>query len=44
LYAIYQRDFPLIQGGVVFIAIVFSLVNFAADVLYSVANPKIRLE
>ncbi|MHB8934735.1 MAG: ABC transporter permease [Rectinema subterraneum] len=44
LYAIYQRDFPLIQGGVVFIAIVFSLVNFAADVLYSVVNPKIRLE
>lgn len=44
LYAIYQRDFPLIQGAVVFIAIVFSLVNFAADVLYSVVNPKIRLK
>jgi peptide/nickel transport system permease protein len=44
LYAIYQRDFPLIQGGVVFIAIVFSLVNFVADILYSIVNPKIRLE
>jgi len=44
LYGIYQRDFPLVQGGVQFIAIVFSLVNFAADVLYAIVNPKIRLE
>lgn len=44
LYAIYQRDFPLIQGGVVFIAIMFSVVNFVADMLYSIVNPKIRLE
>lgn len=43
LYAIYQRDFPLVQGGVVFIAIIFSLVNFVADILYSIVNPKIRL-
>ena len=43
LYAIYQRDFPLIQGGVVFIAVVFSLVNFTVDILYSVLNPKIRI-
>ena len=44
LFGIYQRDFPLIQGGVVFVAIVFSLVNFAADILYSIVNPKIRVE
>ncbi len=43
LYAIYQRDFPLVQGGVLFIATVFSLVNFAADILYALVNPKIRL-
>ena len=43
LYGIYQRDFPLVQGGVVFIAVVFSLVNFLVDVLYSVINPKIRI-
>jgi len=43
LSGIYQRDFPLIQGGVVFVAIVFSLINFIADILYSVANPRIRL-
>jgi ABC-type dipeptide/oligopeptide/nickel transport system permease component len=44
LFGIYQRDFPLIQGGVVFVAVVFSLVNFMADILYSIVNPKIRLE
>lgn len=44
LFGIYQRDFPLIQGGVVFVAIIFSLVNFLADVLYSIVNPRIRLE
>lgn len=44
LSGIYQRDFPLIQGGVVFVAIIFSLINFLADMLYSIVNPKIRLE
>jgi peptide/nickel transport system permease protein len=44
LSGIYQRDFPLIQGGVIFVAIVFSLVNFAADILYSVVNPRIRID
>ncbi len=43
LYGIYQRDFTMIQGSVVFIAVVFSLVNFLVDVLYSVINPKIRI-
>ncbi len=43
LSAVYQRDFPLIQGGVVFIAVVFSATNFLADALYSVVNPKINL-
>jgi peptide/nickel transport system permease protein len=43
LTAVYQRDFPLIQGGIVFIAFVFSLINFAVDILYSVLNPKIRI-
>ncbi len=43
LTGIYQRDFTLIQGGVVFIAFVFSLINFLVDILYSVLNPKIRV-
>lgn len=43
LSAIYQRDFPLVQGGVIFIAVAFSITNFVADILYAVVNPKIRL-
>ncbi len=42
LTAIYRRDFPLIQGGVVFAAIIFSMINLAADILYGIANPRIR--
>jgi peptide/nickel transport system permease protein len=43
LTGVYQRDFPLIQGGIVFIALVFSLINFTVDILYSLLNPKIRI-
>ncbi len=43
LFGVYQRDFPLIQGGVIFIAIIFSLINFVVDLFYSVVNPKIRI-
>ena len=43
LTGVYQRDFPLIQGGIVFIALAFSLINFAVDILYSLLNPKIRI-
>ena len=43
LFGVYQRDFPLIQGGVVFVALVFSLINFMVDMLYSALNPKIRV-
>ena len=42
LTAVNQRDFPLIQGGVVFVAVIFSLINFVVDLLYSVLNPKVR--
>ncbi|MFP4067241.1 MAG: ABC transporter permease [Spirochaetaceae bacterium] len=43
LSGIYDRDFPVIQASVVFLAVVFSVVNFVADVLYSIVNPRIRM-
>ena len=43
LTAIQQRDFPVIQAGVVFVAVIFSMTNFLADVLYSVVNPRVRV-
>ena len=43
LSSIYVRDFPVVQGGVVFVALVFSLINFTVDVLYGALNPKIEV-
>jgi peptide/nickel transport system permease protein len=40
--AVSARDFPLIQGIVLFIAIGFVLVNLAVDLLYAYIDPRIR--
>lgn len=40
--AIKARDFPVIQGGVLLLAVTFVLVNLLVDVLYSVVDPRIR--
>jgi peptide/nickel transport system permease protein len=41
--AIDNRDFPVLQGGILFVALVFVLVNLLVDVSYALINPKIRL-
>lgn len=40
--AISQRDFPVVQGGVILIAVSFALINLCVDMLYAIINPKIR--
>lgn len=40
--AILQRDFPIIQGGVLMMAIIFTLVNLLVDISYAFLNPRIR--
>ncbi len=42
LNAIYQRDYPVVQGTVVFVALFFILVNLAVDLLYGALDPRIR--
>ena len=37
-----KKDYPVIQGGVMFLAVVFVLVNLLVDVLYAVIDPRIR--
>jgi ABC-type dipeptide/oligopeptide/nickel transport system permease component len=44
LLAILKRDFPVIQGAVLFMAVIFVTVNLAVDLLYSVLDPRIRYE
>jgi peptide/nickel transport system permease protein len=43
LDAISQRDYALAQGTIVFIAVIFVLVNLLTDVVYAFVNPRIRL-
>ena len=40
--AIKQRDFPVVQGSVLFIAVCFSLVNLVVDILYAFVDPKVN--
>jgi peptide/nickel transport system permease protein len=42
LYAIYQRDYPVVQAVVLLSACLFVLVNLMVDVLYAVLDPRIR--
>ena len=42
LQAIFNRDYPLVQAAVLYLAIVFVLVNLAVDVLYAVLDPRIK--
>jgi peptide/nickel transport system permease protein len=41
--AIVNRDYPVIQGGVLFVAIIVVLVNLLVDISYGFLNPRIRL-
>ena len=38
-----SRNFPMVQGAVLVAAVVFVLVNFLVDLLYTVLDPRIRL-
>ena len=43
LTAINQRDLPLIEGGVMYIALICVVVYLIVDILYAVVDPRIRL-
>ncbi|CAN5201042.1 MAG: ABC transporter permease [Chloroflexia bacterium] len=40
--AIFQRDFPMVQGVVLFAALAFLFANLAVDLLYAYIDPRIR--
>ncbi len=42
--AITMRDYPMIQAYVVWMAVIYVLVNLAADLLYHALDPRIRME
>ena len=42
--AIARRDLPAIQGSVLFLSVVFVLVNLVTDLLYAKADPRVRYD
>ena len=42
LWSIYQRDYPLTQSTILFVAVMFMSVNLLVDVLYAYLDPRIR--
>jgi len=44
LDAILKRDLPAIQGAVLFMAVLFMVVNLVVDLLYARVDPRVKLE
>ena len=42
LWSIYQRDYPVTQSTILFIAVLFMAINLAVDLLYRYLDPRIR--
>ena len=42
--SIMQRNYPVVQGGVLFIAIAFSIVNLLVDLVYAYIDPRIKAQ
>jgi peptide/nickel transport system permease protein len=40
--AILNKDFPLVQGVVMFVAVGYVIINLAVDVIYAAVDPRIR--
>ncbi|TFF23076.1 ABC transporter permease subunit [Jiella endophytica] len=40
--SVFRRDYPVVQGGLLLIAMIIMFVNLAVDILYGVINPRVR--
>jgi peptide/nickel transport system permease protein len=41
--AIKARNYPVLQGGILFVAFIFVIVNLLVDLVYGLINPRIRV-
>lgn len=41
--SIFLRNYPLVQAAVLFYAVTYVLLNFMADILYTILNPRVKL-
>jgi peptide/nickel transport system permease protein len=42
--AIFRRDFPVLQGFILFIAVLYALINLIVDISYSLIDPRVRVQ
>jgi peptide/nickel transport system permease protein len=42
LWAVFQRDYPLVQGTILFISALFMVSNLLVDLVYACVDPRIR--
>ncbi|NDW07091.1 ABC transporter permease subunit [Jiella pacifica] len=40
--SVFRRDYPVVQGGLLLIAMIIMFVNLVVDILYGVINPRVR--
>lgn len=41
--SIQRRDYPMVQGTVLFVAVIYVIVNWLTDIAYGLVNPRVRL-
>jgi peptide/nickel transport system permease protein len=42
LEGVQERDYPLVQGTILFIALLFMLTNLVTDLLYAYLDPRVK--
>jgi peptide/nickel transport system permease protein len=40
--SLYNRDLPVIQGLILYVAVIYVLINLAVDILYTYLDPRLR--
>lgn len=43
IFAIYHRDFPLVQASVIYMATVFIIINLIVDFIYGLLDPRVKV-
>ncbi|OPY26322.1 MAG: dipeptide transporter permease DppB [Methanocella sp. PtaU1.Bin125] len=42
LSSVLAKDYPMVQGCIIFVALIYLLINFIVDISYMFVNPRIR--
>ena len=44
VHSVLRRDYPVIQGVMLFVAVLYLFINLVTDIVYAILDPRIRLE